>query len=180
MDEIIRQRLDETVEWLKKEYEGIRTGQATPALLDKISIDQYESRVPLNQVGSLSIEDARTLRLSLWDKNIVAVVEKAIKDADLGVSVISDSGGLRVIFPELTSERRSQLIKLAKSKLEDARVSVRGIRDDILKDIEKQKKAGEMSEDDFFKNKAYIQKEVDSSNNKLEIYYQKKEQEINK
>src|SRR5690606_2188232 len=102
------------------------------------------------QVGSVGIEDARTLRISVWDKGAVSAIEKAIREADLGVSTVADSSGLRVIFPELTSERRTQLLKLAKSKLEDARISVRSVRDEAMKAIDKAQKDGDISEDDRF------------------------------
>jgi ribosome recycling factor len=168
----------EIVDWLNTEYDGIRTGQATPALLDNIKVESYGSMMPLNQVGTVGVEDARTLRISLWDAGGIPSVEKALREADLGVSVATDSAGLRVIFPELTSDRRVQLLKLAKSKLEDARVSVRSARDEIMKDLDKQQKAGDISEDDKFTQKEEIQKKVDAVNTELEGLYDKKETEV--
>ncbi len=172
------ERSKEIIDWLSGEYSGIRTSQATPALLDTVRVEQYGSMVPINQVGSVGIEDARTLRISVWDAGSIAAVETAIRDADLGVSVVTDSAGLRVIFPELTSERRGQLLKLAKSKLEDARVSVRSARDEIMKDLEAQQKAGEISEDELFRQKDAVQKQVDETNKTLEEMYHTKESEI--
>ncbi len=172
------ERSKEIIDWLSAEYGGIRTGQATPALLDTVRVEQYGSMVPINQVGSVGIEDARTLRISVWDTGSIAAVETAIRDADLGVSVVTDSAGLRVIFPELTSERREQLLKLAKSKLEDARVSVRSARDEIMKDLEAQQKSGEISEDELFRQKDAVQKQVDETNKTLEEMYHTKESEI--
>lgn len=168
----------EIVDWLNTEYDGIRTGQATPALLDNIKVESYGSMMPLNQVGTVGVEDARTLRISLWEAGGIPSVEKALREADLGVSVATDSAGLRVIFPELTSDRRVQLLKLAKSKLEDARVSVRSARDEIMKDLDKQQKAGDISEDDKFTQKEEIQKKVDAVNTELEGLYDKKETEV--
>ena len=168
----------EIVEWLKTEYAGIRTGQASPALLDNIKVESYGALMPLNQVGSVGVEDARTLRVSLWDASGVTAAETALREADLGVSVVTDSSGLRVIFPELTSERRVQLTKLAKSKLEDARVSVRSARDEIMKDIDKQQKDGEIGEDDKFTQKEAVQTKVDAVNNQLETLYDMKESEV--
>jgi len=173
-------KLKEAHSWLSEQYTGIRTGQATPALLDNIKVEHYGAMMPVNQVGSVGIEDARTLRVSIWDAGVIPAVEKAITDANLGVSVSTDSSGLRVVFPELTSERREQLLKLAKLKLEDARVSVRSARDDAVKDIEKQEKDGDISEDEKFSQKENIQKEVDATNKALEELYQTKEAEINK
>jgi ribosome recycling factor len=166
------------VAWLQKEFSGIRTGQANPGLLDSVKIEAYGSLMPIQQVGSVSIEDARTLRISVWDNSQVPALERALREADLGVSVVTDSAGLRVIFPELTSERRTQLQKLAKSKLEDARVSVRGVRDEAMKTLEKNFKASEISEDDKFVGKDAIQKAVDETNARLESLFITKEKEL--
>lgn len=174
----IKKRLEDIGEWLQKEFAGIRTGQANPGLLDGVRVESYGTRVSLQQVGSVGIEDARTLRVSLWDASQVSAVEKAIRDADLGVSVVGDSSGLRIIFPELTSERRTQLLKLAKTKLEDARVSVRSVRDEAMKALEASFKANEISEDDKFSGKDKIQKSVEETNNKLESLFLKKEKEL--
>lgn len=174
----VTKRLDEVNDWLQKEYAGIRTGQANPGLLDSVRVESYGTLVPLQQVGSLSIEDARTLRLSMWDASQVKAAEKALQEADLDVSVVADSSGLRVIFPELTSERRVQLLKLAKSKLEDARVSVKAARDEAMKELERQFKASEVSEDEKFTMKEKIQKSIDDMNSKLESQYVRKEKEL--
>lgn len=178
MDDSFKTRLHDITDWLVKEYSGIRTGQATPALLDGIKVEHYGTAVPINQVGSVGVEDARTLRISTWDSDSVAAVERAVKDADLGLSVASDSGGVRVIFPELTSERREQLKKLAKSKLEEARVSVRGARDEVMRSLDQQEKAGDLSEDEKFSQKEAVQKVVDETNKKLESLFDQKEKEI--
>ncbi len=177
MDEL-KTRLQESVSWLGEAYAGIRTGQAAPGLLDGVKVENYGTHMPINQVGSVGIEDARTLRISTWDAGVIPAVEKAIRDADLGVSVSTDSAGLRISFPELTSERRGQLLKLAKQKLEDARVSVRSARDEIMKDIDKAEKSGDISEDEKFTQKEQVQKLVDDTNKQLEAIFTKKEQEL--
>lgn len=179
MDEFIK-RLAESREWLQEQFAGIRTGQATPALLDSIKVENYGSLMPINQVGSVGVEDARTLRVSTWDAGVIPAVERAILDADLGVSVSTDSAGLRVIFPELTSERRVQLLKLAKQKLEDARVAVKHARDEKMKEIDTAQKGGDMSEDDAFSEKEDVQKEIEKINKELEDLYKNKEVEIDK
>ncbi len=176
----IKKKLEEVSEWLIKEYSGIRSGQASPAILDNIKVESYGSFLPIPQVSSVGIEDIRTLRISPWDAGLVVVIEKAIREADLGVSLVSDSSGLRVIFPELSAERRVQLIKLAKSKLEDARISVRSVRDEEMKNLEKDFKAGEVSEDEKKKGKENIQKFVDEANVKLEGVFNNKEKELQK
>ena len=174
----LEKRLSESIEWLGGEYAGIRTGQATPTLLDGVKVQNYGSMVPINQVGTVGVEDARTLRVSVWDAEIIPVIERAITEADLGVSVSTDGAGLRVSFPELTGERRDQLMKVAKAKLEEARVSVRGARDDATKEIDKLQKEGEISEDEKFNRKTEVQKKVEEMNKTLDQLFVKKEEEI--
>lgn len=176
----ISERLKEAKTWLQKEYAGIRTGQASPMLLDSIKVESYGALVPLNQVGSVNIEDARTLRISAWDSTVIPSVEQAIRDANLGVSVVTDSNGLRVIFPELTAERREQLLKLAKSKLEDSRITIRAVRDDAMKQIDKEQKDGNISEDEKFSKKEAVQTQVDAINKELEAVFAEKEAELQK
>ncbi len=170
---------EEVVKRLEREFASVRTGRATPILLDLVLVESYGVRVPIQQIGSLSVEDARTLRLSVWDQSAIKSAERAITEADLGVSVVVDGTGLRVIFPELTSERRVQLLKIAKSKLEEARVSLRSVRDEVIKDIERLEKAGEMSQDEKFGAKEEVQKHVESFNATLIHLYETKEKEIN-
>jgi ribosome recycling factor len=180
MDQSYENRLKEVVAWLQKEFATIRTGQATPVLLDSVKVESYGSYMPLQQIGSIGVEDARTLRISVWDTSVVPAVERAIRDAELGVSVSSDSAGVRVAFPDLTTERRMQLVKLAKSKLEEARVTVRGVRDEVMKEIDAAHKAGDIGEDDKFGKRDAVQKSVDLTNRTLEAHFEKKEAEIAK
>lgn len=178
MDNQYEAKITEAQEWLKREYAAIRTGQATPGLLDGIKVESYGSLMPVNQVANVGTEDARTLRVAPWDVGMVSALEQAIRDADLGVSVSTDSAGLRVVFPELTSERREQLLRLAKSKLEDARITLRGIRDDAMKEIDKAEKAGDLSEDEKFDRKENVQNAIDAGNKALEALFTKKESEL--
>lgn len=176
--ELFKTASEETIEWLTREYAGIRTGRATPAILDGVSVESYGTMMSLREVGSIGAEDARTLRISPWDPSQVKAIEKAIITANLGLSVVTDDKGIRVVFPELTVERREQLIKLAKSKLEDARVAIRKARDESMKDIESKEKEGGMGEDEKFKLKAELQKRVDDANRTIESLYEKKETEM--
>lgn len=180
MDESFKTRLAEVGEWLQREYTTIRTGQASPALLDTIKVEHYGAKMPISQVASIGVEDARTLRVSPWDASVIAAIERAVKEADIGVGVVTDSAGLRITFPELTSERRVQLVKVAKQKLEEARVSVRGARDEVMKQLDRQVKAGEMSEDARFATKEQVQKVVDDCNRQLESLFSNKESEISR
>ena len=176
---ILKENIKGSEEWLKKEYSGLRTGIASPSILDGVVVESYGTHMPINQVANIGIEDARVIRITPWDKSQAKAIEKAITVAELGVSVGADDKGVRVFFPELTGERRQLLIKTAKAKLEDAKVNVRGYRDDILKDIQTKHKEGEMGEDDMFRSKEEMQKIVDAGNASLEVWFEKKEKEIN-
>jgi ribosome recycling factor len=172
-------RTQGVVDWLAKEFTGIRTGRASPTLLDSIQVESYGARVPVAQITSVMVEDARSLRLSPWDSTTIKAIEKAIIDADFGVSVTSDDRGVRVTFPELTSDRRVQLLKLAKARLEDARVSLRQARDEAVKEIDQREKNGEVTKDEKFRAKEELQKRVDVVNERLNNTFAKKETEIN-
>jgi ribosome recycling factor len=166
------------LEWLATEYRSIQTGRASPQVLDLVYIDLYGSKTQVAHTASINVEDPRTLRVSPWDKTIVRDIEKAINDADLGLSVASDAEGLRVHFPALTTETRQKMIKLLKDRLEDARVKVRALREETNKDIDAQAKAGEFGEDDQHRYREENQKIVDMANAELEALFEKKEKEI--
>lgn len=174
----ITKRKDDIVDWLSGEYRSIQTGRATPQVLDLVHIDLYGARTPLAHTGSINIEDPRTLRVSPWDKTIIGQMEKAINDADLGLSVSSDDQGLRVHFPALTTETRQKLVKLLKDRLEDARVRVRALREEANKDIDARGKEGEYGEDERTRYRDEMQKIVDTANAELEAHFSKKEKEI--
>ncbi|MBY0538954.1 ribosome recycling factor [Patescibacteria group bacterium] len=161
-------------DWLQTELQGLRTGRATPALLDTITVDVYGSRMKLSQVAAITVEDARTLYVNPWDKGQVKDIEKAITVADLGISAGSDDKGVRVSFPELTAERRGQLMKLVRAKLEEARVQLKTARSKAISDIEK----GDASEDEQKRLKNEVQKIVDETNKLLEEVADKKEKEL--
>lgn len=164
--------------WLVKEYSNLRTGQAIPALLDSISIESYGTKMQLNQIAQVTVEDGKTLRIAPWDVSQIKEIEKAILVSSLGLSPKVDETGLRVTFPPLTGERRQALSKVAKDKLEDAKISVRNEREKVLKDIQTKEKNGEMTEDDVRKAKTELQKLIDEVNQKLEVVKEKKEKEI--
>lgn len=175
----LKENIKGAEEWLKKEYSGLRTGVASPSILDGVLVEVYGSRMPINQVANIGIEDARVIRITPWDKTQSKAIEKAITLANLGISVGIDDKGVRIFFPELTTDRRVLLIKTAKAKLEDTKVKVRGFRDETLKDIQDKHKKNEMAEDDMFRYKNEMQKIVDDGNATLEILLAKKEKEIN-
>ena len=172
-------RIDEIKEWLQKELSTIRTGRATITLLDGIQVNSYGANMPLNQVANTLSEDARTLRITPFDHSQIQAIEKAINDADLGVSLAVDETGVRVIFPELTSERREILVKQAHKKLEEARISLRTERDEVWGQIQDQQKAGDISEDEKFQAKDDMQKLVDDIQKEFDSMTSEKESEIN-
>ncbi|MEA3399551.1 MAG: ribosome recycling factor, partial [Patescibacteria group bacterium] len=147
-------------------------GQANPAILDSVSVDSYGTKMPIKNVASISIEDSKTIRISPWVKNQIKDMEKAILEADLGLSIVSDGDGVRVIFPMLTTETRQNFVKLLKDKLEDARINVRKIRQDFIN------KLTDLTEDEIKKEKEDIQKLVDEANKSLEDIFSKKEKEV--
>ena len=166
--------------WLHKELSVIRTGRAAPSILDAVQVEAYGSKMEIKELATVLIEDVRTIRVEPWDKNQTKIIEKAIISSNLGLSVNVDDRGLRIIFPELTSERREQLIKVAKQKMEEARVALRTLRDKTWEEIQTKEKKGGMGEDDKFRLKNDMQKMVDETNKKLEELFNRKADEISK
>lgn len=175
---ILKTDIKETEEWLTRELSGIRTGRASPALLDGIKPEAYGTRTPLRELASISVEDARTLRIISWDRTLLKTIEKEITEADFGVGIATDEQGLRISFPELTSERRAQFLKIAGDKAEQARVTLRSHRTDALKALDAAEQAGGMGEDEKTRMKEEIQKCVDAGNDSLVKILEKKEAEI--
>lgn len=174
----IKNRGKEIEENLKRELASIRTGRATPVLLDGITVNVYASRLPLKNLAAVVIEDARTLRISPWDKSQIKDIESAMTAANLGVSISADETGFRIIFPELTTESRQKLVKVVKTKLEEARSALRQARDKVWSEIQKNEREKKISEDDKFRLKDELQKIVDQENKNLELTSAKKEKEI--
>ena len=166
--------LKEVIDWLGREYSRVHTGRASPMLLDSVMVEAYGSFQPVKNVGSVGVEDARTLRITLWDKSVLKDVEKSIIAANLGLTVATDGEGMRVIFPMLTTENRSRLVKVLKDKMEDARISVRKEREAGLAAL----KLADLPEDDQRRAKEEIQKRVDAANAKLEAVFEAKEHEV--
>ena len=159
-------------EWLSKEYSQIHTGRATPMVLDSIMVDSYGNRMPIKNVAQISIEDPKTLRVSPWDKSQIKGIESAVTESNLGLSVVSDGEGVRVIFPMLTTENRAKLVKILKEKMEDARISVRKERQNEIDKTE------DLPEDEKKRGKEDIQKCVDETNKNLEAIFAKKETDL--
>lgn len=164
--------LKKVEEWLRKEYSQVHTGRATPIILDSIMVESYGSHQPIKNVAGITIEDPKTLRITPWDKNQIKDIESAISASNLGLSVVSDSDGVRVIFPMLTTENRTRLVKVLKEKLEDARISVRKERQVAIEQLK------DLPEDNQKRTKDEIQNLVDETNNNLETIFASKEKEI--
>lgn len=171
---ILKQELKQAGEWLSKEYSQIHTGRAAPALLDGVQVEAYGMIQPLKNCASISIEDPKTLRVLPWDKGIIKDAERALHASNLGFSIAVDDAGIRVIIPALTTETRTSLVKIAKEKLEDARITVRKARESALSTL---KEAG-LPEDTLVRAKEDVQHQVDDANVLLEASFKQKEAEI--
>ncbi|PPR11614.1 MAG: Ribosome-recycling factor [Alphaproteobacteria bacterium MarineAlpha11_Bin1] len=144
----LKRRMRGAVEVLKEEFGGLRTGRASPALLEPIHVDAYGSNMPLNQIGTISAPDARTLSVQVWDNSLVPSVEKAIRDSDLGLNPQTEGNVVRVPVPQLSEERRVEMTKVASKYAEQARVAVRNVRRDGIDNLKKMEKEGEISQDE--------------------------------
>ena len=131
-----KKNLSSSEEWLKYELQQIRTGQASPAILDALKVESYGAIMSLKELASINIEGARSLRITPWDQALSKEIEKAITTSNLGLSVSVDDQGVRVTFPELTSDRRIEIARIAKDKLEGAKKKVRHFRDEVIKDLQ--------------------------------------------
>lgn len=171
-------KIGDIVEWLQGEFKSVQTGRATPVVLDNVYVEAYGSTMQLSHLASVTLEDAKTLRVSPYDKGGIRDMEKAINDANLGLSVSSDSDGLRVIFPMLTTERRQQYVKIIKEKLEEARIRVKSAREDIKRKIEAGSKDGSYGQDEEKRYLESLQAKVDAANNEFETLFNAKEKDI--
>jgi ribosome recycling factor len=174
----LKEKTKSIEEWLHKELSVIRTGRATPIVLDSLLIEAYGSKMGIKELGTITVEDAKSVRIEPWDSSLIKSIEKAIIASNLGLSVAPFERGLRLIFPQLTSERREQLAKVVGQKLEDARISLRGLRDKTWAEIQEKEKKGGMGEDDKFRLKDEMQRIIDDTGSKLEEMASKKESEI--
>jgi len=171
-------RMKKSVEALDKELDTIRAGRANPRVLDRIMVDYYGTPTPLNQVGNVTVPEARLLQIQLWDASILKLVEKAILASDLGINPTNDGKVIRLVFPELTEERRKALAKDVKKKGEDAKVALRNIRRDAMDAFKKQQKSSEITEDDLKDLEDEVQKLTDKYVGELDKRVESKNKEI--
>ena len=176
--DIATDKMNKTISVMKQEYNSLRAGRANPQALDRITVDYYGSPTPINQVGNISVPEPRMLIIALWDTKMIPAVEKAIQKSDLGINPANDGKVIRLIFPELTEERRKDLAKVIRKKAEESKVAVRAIRRDAMEDIKKQKKDNLLTEDDQKKLEEKVQKLTDEKVKEIDTIAQAKEKEI--
>lgn len=172
------ERMQKAVSALKREFSTLRAGRATPSLLDKITVDYYGTPMPINQLANVTAPEPRLLVIQPWDKKAVSEIERAILKSDLGLTPNSDGSVIRLAIPQLTEERRKELVKLVKKKTEDGRVAIRNIRRDANDELKGMEKGGQITEDEWRKAQDDIQKLTDRYIEEIEKVLQAKEKEI--
>jgi len=170
--------MDGAIEVLSREFSGLRTGRASVNLLDAVKIDVYGSIMPINQVGTIGTPEPRLITVQVWDKNMVKVVEKAIRESNLGLDASSDGQLIRIPLPQMTEERRHELTKVAGKYAEEARISVRNVRRDGMEMIKKLEKDGEISEDEHHRLGTEVQTLTDTHIKKIDDSLAAKQKDI--
>lgn len=174
----VKRRMDGALEALRKEFAGLRTGRASPNLLDPVTVEAYGSQMPLSQVGTVSVPEPRMLSVQIWDKSMVQAADKAIREAGLGLNPIVDGQTLRLPIPELNEERRREMVKLGGKYAETARVAVRNVRRDGMDRIKAMEKDGDASQDDAKRLSDDVQKATDGAIKQIDDLLAAKEKEI--
>ncbi|MBT3817513.1 MAG: ribosome recycling factor [Candidatus Magasanikbacteria bacterium] len=173
-----KEQFNKTIDHLKQEISALRTGRATPALVEDVMVEAYGTKQGLKAVASISVADAKTLTVEPWDKTLMQVIELAIRNSDVGINPVNDGKLIRLPLPELTAERRADLIKVLHKKLEDARIAVRKIREEVRNDIDKAEKEKVISEDEKFASQDELEELVKEYNELVKKVGQDKEKEI--
>ena len=180
-DEILselREKMAKTGEALKKEFQRIRTGRASTALLDGIKVDCYDTQMPVEQVASISVPESRLIMIQPWDQSIIGEIEKSILKSELGLTPMNDGKIIRISIPPLTEERRKELAKLAKKMAEESEISIRNHRREANEMFKELKNEKEISEDEFYKSQEDVQKITDDFIKKIDEITGEKEKEI--
>jgi ribosome recycling factor len=173
-----RDRMDKAVHALKEEFGSLRTGRASASLLDQVHVDAYGSSMHINQVGAVSVPEPRMLMVNVWDRGLVVSVEKAIRNAGLGLNPVVDGQNLRIPIPPLTEERRKEITKIASKYAEQQRIAVRNIRRDANDDLKKAEKDGAINQDEHKRLEGEVQKITDEAIKRIDEALKTKEQEI--
>lgn len=171
-------KMEQAVAHLKEELAGIRTGRATPAVLQRVTVEYYGTPVPLNQLASTNVPEPRLLQVTPFDRNAISAIEKAIQSSDLGITPSNDGNVIRLAFPPLTEERRRELVKQVHHRAEEGRVAVRNVRRHAKDEMEKLERAGAISEDDLVRAEKELQKLTDRSVAEIDEIQGHKEQEL--
>lgn len=174
----LEKRMQASVESLKSEFAGLRTGRASANMLDPITVEAYGNKMPMNQVGTVSVPEPRLLTVQVWDATQVTAVEKAIRDSNLGLNPSTEGNLIRLPVPELSEERRKELTKVASQYAENTRIAIRNIRRDGMDELKDQQKAGDISEDDFHRDSEKIQKLTDQYIAQVDELLKSKEDDI--
>lgn len=174
----MNERMEKVIENLEINYSEVRAGRANPAILNRVTVEYYGAPSPINQVASVSVPEARLIVIQPWDRTLLSQIEKAIEKADIGIHPINDGQVIRLSFPELTEERRKELVKDIKKMSEEAKVAVRNIRRDEMDEAKNKLKNKEISEDEERALEDKIQKQTDNYVNKIDEIADKKEKEI--
>ena len=172
------EKMDKAVEVAKEDLSGVRTGRANPAMFNKLTADYYGSPTPLSQMASFQVQDARMVVISPYDKTALGAIERSIRDSDLGVNPSSDGVVIRVVFPQLTEERRKEYIKVAKAKGEDAKISVRNIRRHSKETLDKLAKDGDAGEDDVRRAEKHLDELTQKHTAQIDEMLKHKEAEL--
>ena len=181
IDELLqdaRERMDKSVEAIRHEFSSVRTGRASPALLDRVNVDYYGTQTPLKQLSTISASEARLLTVQPYDKSSIKAIEKAILESDVGLTPNNDGNLIRLAIPELTEERRKQLVKVIHGIAEEGRVAIRNIRRDVMADLRELKGEGEVGSDDEHRAEGELQKLTDNKIAELDALMKGKEAEI--
>ena len=176
--EELRGRMDKSVEALQDDLLGIRTGRASPALVEKLAVEYYGTMTPLNQMASIAVPEPRLLVIRPWDPSALADIERAILKSDLGLTPMNDGKLIRLSIPRLTEERRRELVKVVARRVEEARIAIRNLRRDALKDLQEFEKEKMISEDEFYRAKDEVQELTDEFTAKIDEIGQRKEEEV--
>ena len=172
------EKMDKSLENLKKEFQGLRTGRASVSLLEPISVDAYGSKVPLSQVSNISVPESRLITVQVWDESLTNTVENAIRNSDLGLNPMIEGNLIRVPVPELSEERRKEIVKIAAKYSEDCKISVRNIRREGMDKIKLDEKNKELSKDESFQNSEELQSLTDKFVEKIDNLFAEKEKDI--
>ena len=171
-------KMKKTTEVLGSQFDSVRAGRANPAVLDKLRVEYYGTPTPINQIASIATPDPRSLSIQPWDAACLKMIEKAILESDLGINPNNDGKIIRLVFPQLTEDRRKDLIKQVKKYAEEAKVAIRNIRRDAMEDFKEQKKKSEITEDDLKNTEKDLQKLTDDFIKEIDVIAAKKEKEL--